>query len=236
MKNGARFTLIELLVVVAIIAILAALLLPSLQKAKAQAVKLDCMNALRQLSMTLNSYANENDMDMPPACDAASSAAKFWPDYLAGAGYIKQSAIAAYSGTPADKTLLCPGTTATFNGKREGYHGNFGMNQYMALCVGTYQSKGVKVTNIANSSGKALLLDSGNCYINYGYIGSPASKVFYVPGALANASLSWNESTYVNQQDAWSGRHSGGVNVNYLDGHAGASKADDLNRSELWLR
>lgn len=235
MKTQAHFTLIELLVVVSIIAILAALLLPSLQKAKAQAVKIDCMNGMRQLALTLTSYANENDMEMPPACDAASPS-RYWPDYLAGAQYVKQSAIASYSGTPSDKTLLCPASDVTMNGKRDAYHGNFGMNQFMALCAGTYQSKGVKISSVQKSSSKILLIDAGNCYINYGYIANPQGKVWYIPGALANLGLTWNESSYVNQQDAWRGRHSGLVNAAYLDGHSASSRADDLTATELWLR
>jgi prepilin-type N-terminal cleavage/methylation domain-containing protein len=55
------FTLIELLVVIAIIAILAALLLPSLSKAKTQSQGIDCMNNGSQLIKAWTMYASDNN-------------------------------------------------------------------------------------------------------------------------------------------------------------------------------
>ncbi len=54
------FTLIELLVVVAIIAVLAALLLPVLGRSRARASAMTCANNLRQLSLAWQLYADEN--------------------------------------------------------------------------------------------------------------------------------------------------------------------------------
>jgi len=58
-KQGG-FTLIELLVVIAIIAILAAMLLPTLAKAKQKGQGITCMNNHRQLCMAWRLYAEDN--------------------------------------------------------------------------------------------------------------------------------------------------------------------------------
>lgn len=55
------FTLIELLVVIAIIAILMAILMPTLNRAREQGRRAACLSNLRELTLAWQMYADEND-------------------------------------------------------------------------------------------------------------------------------------------------------------------------------
>jgi prepilin-type N-terminal cleavage/methylation domain-containing protein len=138
------FTLLELLMVIAIIAILAALLLPALSHAKESARRIVCASNMRQIALASMIYASDNN-DRLPAQPGDARAVKA----LGGDGLNYYDLLMPHANNP--NVWLCP-TSRDGPGTLMAYH----MNGFLIT------TNGLPLSSIETPTSTMLINDAGN--------------------------------------------------------------------------
>jgi prepilin-type N-terminal cleavage/methylation domain-containing protein len=112
-RKTSAFTLIELLVVVAVIALLIAILLPSLGRARERAKRSACLAKLHQLHLALACYAEENNDQVPVGYRSASKQFNSMVySTTAGGQWVLFGLLHRANYLPAPRVLYCPSETS----------------------------------------------------------------------------------------------------------------------------
>jgi prepilin-type N-terminal cleavage/methylation domain-containing protein len=149
--KGAGFTLIELLVVIAIIALLMAILMPSLQRVKKQAKGVICQANLKEWATIFAMYTNDNNGYFPERRSGSNAYGRWMDsmrDYYISTEDVRCCPVATKIANPdmatgADwwgNTFLAWGKVPPWDagGQRTiGYYGSYGINGYVYVPVGS---------------------------------------------------------------------------------------------------
>lgn len=112
LKATKGFTLIELLIVIAVLALLAALLLPAISRAKSKAQRTTCTNNLRQINLSVRMYSDDANDASPSPGEAAVTSTKDMVSLCTGYKALMKNYVGLKgASSPADRIFACPTDT-----------------------------------------------------------------------------------------------------------------------------
>ncbi len=218
MGKRRAFTLIELLVVIAIIAVLMAILMPTLQRAREQGKRAVCLNNVKQLTLAWILYADDNDDKIVNGMGGVDRLKeKAWVGMCWANSYeqlpedqqiraIKEGALWSYC--KELKLYRCP---TGFRGELLTYAVMDGVNGKLRADT---RKPGVWVTKKAEIRNQAYRM----VFIDEGYVTPDSFATHYVEER-------WYDDPTV--------RHGDGTNFSFADGHSEYHKWKGLETIKL---
>ncbi len=238
MKRSSAFTLIELLVVIAVIAILLALLVPALRRARDQAKDVVCQSHLRGVGVAILMYLDDNSQRMPDmyTYTSASNGHLWWNDQ---GKLLKPTDSRAYWGVTyfdyvRDRKLFgCPAFRSFLNILAQDllYGGDHKFIYTSAFSANGWLSK-EKITSISRSSEVILAHDHMEPRMEHGNRAERSDMLFPSPSGVnlthyreGKGRMNWYRGIFRHGVRRGDDIETGGsLNTLWLDGHVSRIK------------
>jgi prepilin-type processing-associated H-X9-DG protein/prepilin-type N-terminal cleavage/methylation domain-containing protein len=216
LSSCSAFTLVELLVVIAVIALLAALLLPALSRAKATARKTQCLSNLRQMAVAAHVFVDNHDDSFPMAYwltnETGTNISYAWDLTTIFDTSTRVVPGVLWEGSGAQEIQQCP----SFKGGANWLVDPFTGYNYNTSFIGHGQFESIPEPTKASA------------------IRNPAATVVFGDGEYSGGANKFMRAPFPNAGDAafsgrWSGtqgfRHARQSNAAFADGHVEWMKA-----------
>jgi prepilin-type processing-associated H-X9-DG protein/prepilin-type N-terminal cleavage/methylation domain-containing protein len=174
------FTLVELIVVIGIIALLVALLLPALNRARQSALKVQCASSMRNIGQYVNIYCMNHSGTMPRLgfsfnVNGTWVGSSNWRREIANSGLISHQDNLSHR-TGANARLFCPierrGSALTYAAieravgtntwSQRPHHNGPGNQPWTSLSAALASVNWSRIGNIRNPSQKVILIEANN--------------------------------------------------------------------------
>lgn len=220
---ASNFTLLELMIVIAIIAILAALLLPALNRARQTSYRVDCLSKLKQIGLANLGYAGDNQEYCQPSSYTVGGKYALWFVHLIDDKTLAPSSFFCkannVNNVPAISNLPANGYTS--KPELAGYPRTFQINSMLS---GFFYEAGhaLRLPYKLNQVKYPTRAVHAFCCLNL--TGSSNARLGYMQSAYI--------SRYVNKGDLYAvPLHGKSYNFVFADGHAATVDAMDYNNN-----
>jgi prepilin-type N-terminal cleavage/methylation domain-containing protein/prepilin-type processing-associated H-X9-DG protein len=228
-KNKSGFTLIELLVVIAIIAILAAMLLPTLARAKGTAQRVSCLNKQRQWGLALLMYTQDNNECLPRESETTDGSTLLnWAQIVAADG-----SDVWYNALP--RSIKLKGAADYLADKAPFYSKDSLFHCPTAPLAQTAALDSVVYFSLAMNS---KLISGSATTIRVNTVKLPSNTVIFLENRLTgDPMVDGNQSkTDLGQPSSYASRfaarHGGAGNLVFIDGHASTYKGPQVVQTQ----